>query len=111
MNTLELEKKKWQPYFDHVSKNIDGKLAEIEVESLALGSQIQAEWVPCFGITYDKKSDMLEVMLEGLDHMIQKPKKIFVEQDGMTLSSVEVIDESDTKQIIKLRTPLLLPLH
>lgn len=111
MNTSELEKKNWQTYFDRVSKTIDGKLAEIEVDSLALGSQIQAEWVPCFGITYDKKSDMLEVILDGLDHMIKKPKNIYVEQDGMTLSSVEVIDESNTKQIIKLRTPLMLSLH
>jgi hypothetical protein len=111
MNTSKLEKKNWQTYFDRVSKNIGGRLAEIEVDSLALGSQIQAEWVPFFGITYDKKSDMVEVILEGMDHMIKKPKYIYVEQDGLTLSSVEIIDESDTKQIIKLRAPLMLPLH
>jgi hypothetical protein len=111
MQTSELQKSVWQSYFDHVSKSMDGKLAEIEVDSLALGSQIQAEWVPFFGITYDKKNDMLEVILDGLDHMIRQPKNIYIEQDGAALSSVAVIDKDNVKQIIKLRDPLMLPLH
>ncbi|MDO8654450.1 MAG: DUF5335 domain-containing protein [Undibacterium sp.] len=108
MATSKLEKTAWQSYFDHISKTIEGKLAEIEVNSLALGSQIQAEWVPLLGITYDKKNDLIEIILDGLDHMIHKPRDIFIEQNGIALSSLEVVDEDDVKQIIKLRDPLLL---
>ena len=109
MNTSKLEKANWQKYFDQVSKHIDGKLAEIEVDSLLIGSQIEAEWVPLLGITYEPKSDMLEIMLEGLGHMIRKPREIYVQENGTGLSSFEVIDSDNVKQIIKLRAPLSLP--
>ncbi|MDO8179964.1 MAG: DUF5335 domain-containing protein [Undibacterium sp.] len=111
MSTSKLEKSAWQSYFDHVSKTVDGKLAEIEVDSLTLGSQIQAEWVPFLGITYDKKNDLIEILLDGLDHMIRKPCDVYIEQNGVALSSVEIIDADNVKQIIKLRDPLMLPAH
>ncbi len=109
MATSKLDKTTWQAYFDQISKTIEGKLAEIEVNSLTLGSQIEAEWVPLLGITYDKKSDILEVILEGLDHMIHKPKDIYIDGNGFRLSSVEVIDTDNVRQVIKLRDPLMLP--
>jgi hypothetical protein len=109
MSTEKLEKSVWQSYFDQVSKTLEGKLAEIEVNSLALGSVNQAEWVPIMGITYDKKNDLIEVLLEGLDHMIRKPREVFVEQNGVALASVEIIDEDNVAQIIKLRDPIMLP--
>lgn len=109
MTTSKLEKSAWQAYFDHVSKTIEGKLAEIEVDSLTIGSQLQAEWVPFLGITYDKKNDLIEIMLEGLDHMIRKPRDVYIEQNGVALSSMEIIDEDNVKQILKLRDPLMLP--
>ena len=40
--------------------------AEIEVASLDLGDQIEAEWLPLLGITYDDKDDVLEIALEEL---------------------------------------------
>jgi hypothetical protein len=110
MTTSKLEKTVWQSYFDQVSKTIDGKLAEIEINSLALGSQIEAEWVPFYGITYDKKNDLIEIVLEGLDHMIRKPHEIYIEQNAGSLSSLEVIDTDNVRQIIRLRDPLMLPL-
>ena len=111
MSTSKLEKSAWQSYFDRVSKNLEGKLAEIEVNSLTLGSQIQAEWLPFFGMTYDKKNDLIEIVLDGLDHMIRKPCDVYIEHNGVALSSVEIVDADHVKQIIKLRDPLLLPSH
>jgi hypothetical protein len=52
MTIRKLEKTQWRPYFDRVSEVLLGKRAEIEVESLALGAQIEAEWLPLLGITY-----------------------------------------------------------
>lgn len=111
MHTSKLEESAWQPYFDQVSKTLDGKLAEVDIDSLELGHQTLAQWVPLRGITYDKKSDLIEVLLDGLDHMIRKPRDIFVEQDGVALSSLEIIDADHVRQIIKLRDPLMLPVH
>ncbi len=55
-----LEKSEWHGYFDRVSRALLGKRAKIEVASLVLGDQIEAEWVPVLGITYDQKDDVLE---------------------------------------------------
>ena len=55
-----LEKSERHGYFDRVSRALLGKRAEIEVASLVLGDQIEAEWVPVLGITYDQKDDVLE---------------------------------------------------
>lgn len=109
MAVSKLDKPKWNAYFDHMSKVLDGKRVEIEVDALAIGSQIEAEWLPLLGITYDPKDDIVEVALEGLDHMIHKPRDVFVDQNAVDLSSVEVIDSDDVRHIIKLRDPLMLP--
>jgi hypothetical protein len=109
MATVKLEKMAWHPYFDHVSKVLDGKRVEVEVASLKLGDQIEAEWLPLIGIVYDPKDDLIEVALEGLDHMIRHPKAVFVDQEAVLLTSMEVIDADDARQIIKLRDPLMLP--
>lgn len=110
MATVKLDKGVWHTYFDHFSKLVTGKQAEIEVASLNIGDQIEAEWVPLLGITYDPKNDLVEVLLEGLDHLIRNPRDIYVEQEASgLLTSMEVIDTDDVRQIIRLRDPLMLP--
>lgn len=109
MSVSKLEKTQWHPYFDNVSKILDGKRAEVEVASLQLGDQVEAEWLPLIGITYDQKDDIIEVALEGLDHMIAKPREVYVDQDAVLLTSMEVVDQDNVHQIIRLRDPLMLP--
>jgi hypothetical protein len=110
MTTRKLDKTQWRPFFDGLSKVLlEGKQAEIEVTSLALGSQVQAQWLPLLGITYDPNDDLVEVALEGLDHMIRKPREIYVENGGSALASVEIVDADGVKQIVKLRDQLALP--
>jgi hypothetical protein len=105
----QLEKSQWRAYFDRISKTLVGKRAEIEVASLKLGDQIEAEWLPLLGISYDPKNDIIEIALEGVDHLIHKPREIYVEQEGLELSSLEVIDAEGARQIVVLRDPMMLP--
>jgi hypothetical protein len=109
MTVRKLEKGEWHTYFDRISKKLEAEEAEIEVMSLALGDQVESEWLPLLGITYEPKSDMLEVALEGLDHMIAKPREIFVDEQNLGLASVEILDGGGVRQIVKLRERLLLP--
>lgn len=109
MATVKLDKEAWHTYFDRMSKLVVGKQAEIEVASLKLGAQIEAEWVPLLGITYDPKNDVVEVLLEGLDHLIRHPRDIYADQGPAGLTSVEVIDADDVREIIRLRDPIMLP--
>ena len=80
MTVQKLEKADWSPFFNHLSKTLSGSQAEIDVGSLALGGQVQANWVALIGLVYDPKDDLVEVALEGLDHLIHNPRDIYIEQ-------------------------------
>ncbi len=109
MTARKLDKKEWTPFFEGVSKMLGAKEAEIEVLSLNIGDQVEAEWLRLIGVTYDPKDDLLDVALEGLDHLIQKPREIYLEDGGIGLASLAVIDAEGARHIIKLREPFALP--
>jgi hypothetical protein len=109
MTVRKLDKKEWPAYFDRISKGLEAEEAEIEVMALALGDQVEAEWLPLIGITYEPKTDMLDVALEGLDHMIAKPREIYVDEQTRGIVSIEIVDGDGVRQIVKLRDKLLLP--
>ncbi|MFD2365602.1 DUF5335 family protein [Pseudoduganella sp. GCM10020061] len=109
MATAKLEKAAWQKTFDQMSKSLlVGKQVEIEVIGLSIGAQIEQKWIQLLGVTYDPKGDLIEVLVEGLDHLIPKPREVWVDQGAMGLVSIEVIDADDVRQIIRLREPLML---
>jgi hypothetical protein len=109
MALLKLEKRQWHGYFDRLSKGLAGKQVEIEVASLALGAQVEAEWMPLLGIVYEPRTDVVEIALEGLDHMIRRPREIYADEEGVVLASLEIVDGADVRHIVRLRQPLLLP--
>jgi Family of unknown function (DUF5335) len=104
-----LAKSEWRDYFDRMSKALLGKRAEVEVAALDLGDQIVAEWVPMIGITYDSKDDLLDVAFDGGNHLIRHPREIVVEEDAGGLLSVAVVDGDRTRQVVRLKQPLMLP--
>ncbi|MGE5539255.1 MAG: DUF5335 domain-containing protein [Gemmatimonas sp.] len=109
MATRTLDKSDWRGFFDGISRTIEGKRADIHVESLAIGSQVAAKWLPLLGITYDPKDDLVEIALEGVDHMIAKPQQILIDVGPEGLQNVEIIDRDDVRQVVRLREPLMLP--
>ena len=109
MAVQKIDKSEWCGFFDWLSKGLIGARAEIEVASLDIGDQIKAEWLPLLGITYDHKDDIIEVALEGLDHLIEHPREVWVDPNAGEPISFDVIDGQGVSQIIKLREPLMLP--
>jgi hypothetical protein len=109
MAAQKIDKSAWRDFFDRLSRGLIGMRAEIEVASLAVGDQIEAEWLPFLGITYDSKDNVLEIALEGLDHLIKNPKEVWADTGGGALFNFEVIDGEGVSQIIRLREPLMLP--
>lgn len=108
MAAERIEKPEWQAFYDTLSKSLVGLRAEIDAASLALGAQIQAEWLPLLGITYDPRADLVEIALEGLDHMIRKPREMYADSGNGALLSFQIIDADGVSQIISLREPLML---
>jgi hypothetical protein len=61
------------------------------------------------GLSYDPKGDVLDVALEGLDHLIRSPRDIYVEDGGIGLGSLGIVDAAGTGHVVKLRDPVALP--
>lgn len=109
MSVQQVDKSGWAVFFDTLTRTLVGKRAEIEVASLELGDQIEAEWAPLIGLSYDPKGDLIEVALEGIDHLIRSPREVSVDYDVGGVMAVEIVDMDGTSQIVKLKDPLALP--
>ena len=104
-----LPKEKWSAFCDKVTKALTGLRAEIEVQSLDLGDQVEAENLPILGLVYDHKNDLFEVALEGLDHLILHPVELHVKGDAVRIESILVIDKEGTRHLVSFTEPLMLP--
>lgn len=109
MATRKVEKNQWQAYFDALSRTIEATLVEIEVAGMALGDQIEGEWVPLLGIAYDPKDDLIEILLEGMDHLVRHPQEVHVEDGPTGLEHMEIKDAEGNQQILRFKAPLALP--
>jgi len=103
MATVELSRQQWKDYFDKVSCGLAGQRAQVEIASRQLGSQLAADWLPLFGISYDPDSDVLEVLMDGLDHRITHPRAVYVAHEGGGLDSMQVIGPDRSQQIVRFR--------
>jgi hypothetical protein len=64
---------------------------------------------PLLGIVYDPKSDVIEIALEGLDHLVYRPRDVYVDSPPFGRASLGLIDGDGALQIVKLCDPLMLP--
>jgi hypothetical protein len=106
---LKPARSEWEPLLDRLSKALIGKRAEVEVAALQLGDQVAAEWLPLLGITYDRKDDLIEIALDGFDHLIQKPREVDLIQEGGQWSALRIVDAEGKQHIVRLKEPLMLP--
>jgi hypothetical protein len=109
MTIRKIEKSEWRSFLDAVSKVLQTKEVEIEVESLDLGDQVVAEWLPLLGISYDPNDDIVEIALVGIDHRIREPREMYLDNGAEALTSIEVIDGKGVKQIVNFKDKLMLP--
>jgi hypothetical protein len=105
----QLGKSQWQGYFDRFSRTLGPKRVEIEVTGLGLGHQIQAEWIPLIGVSYDPRNDLVAVVAEGVEHIIRKPTQIQIEHDAEWVRRLEVVDIEGNRHTLTLKEPLSLP--
>ena len=109
MPMRELRRGEWRPYCDRISKSLLGKQAELEVVSLDLGDRRETQWLPLLGLVYDARSDVFEVALEGVDHLISHPREVYAEETPRGLVALEIVSADETRQTVRLREPLELP--
>lgn len=109
MAVRRLLKAEWSTYCDRVSQYLETRRAELEVVGLDLGDHIEARWLPVFGVVYEPDADVFEIALEGLDHRIEHPVDVFVEETTRGVVAIEVITADSCRQIVKLSEPVPLP--
>ena len=106
--TRQIPRKQWKDVFDRFTKrhlrDDVPEAARVELLAPDLGDQVEVDSVRLRGISYDPKSKALEVLLDNVDHLVFQPKEIsVVEEDEDFLSSVEIVREDDTKEILTIR--------
>jgi hypothetical protein len=109
MTARAIDKKDWAAFCDGVSRVLGGSNVEIEVDSLDLGSQIEREWAPWIGISYDPKDDVIEIALEEVDHLVNEPREMVVDLDDMEINALQITDGDGRRHLVRLRDGLLLP--
>jgi len=106
--TKQIPRNQCGDYFDRFTKRYlrddRPEAATIELLSPELGAQVQADAAHLLGISYDPKSEALEVLLENIDHLVFHPKEIWVweDEDGF-LPSIEIVRDDGTKEILTVR--------
>ena len=109
MAIAHLEQAEWGNFFGRLSLLLAGKRAEIEVDHISIGTQISARSLPVLGIAYDPKNDVIEIALDGVDHIVRNPRNIYVDEMPGLLVSLQIVDRDGVQQIVLLREPLMLP--
>jgi hypothetical protein len=109
MADYSIDKEDWASFLEWVTQGLPGGRAEIDVLAPDIGAQVEARPLPLLGLAYDRKSDLIEVALEGLDHLIRNPRELTAHEEEDGLISIRVVDEDDVTRIIRLTGPLNLP--
>jgi hypothetical protein len=104
-----LNKAEMRELFDRLTKQLAGKRAEVEVDSLRIGHRVEAEWVPLLGLSYNPADDAIEIILEGIDITISKPREIYLDGEDSEWTALDIIDAEGMQHIVQLKDPLTLP--
>ena len=109
MTIRRLEHADWEKFCTRVSRSFVGKQADIEVASLQIGFHLAAHRLPLIGMSYDRKSDVLALLVGELEHLIRGPREVYVDEQPLGLVALQIIDADGGRRIVTLREPLMLP--
>src|SRR5262249_53729818 len=105
----KLDKAELRELLDRVSKQLQSQPVEVDVASLQLGDQSDAHWVRLLGLSYDPHDDAIEIMLEGIDITVPKPREILFDGTGNQWTALDIVDAEGVQHVLELKEPLLLP--
>jgi hypothetical protein len=104
-----IPKDAWAPLLDRLSRLLEGKRAEVEVASLGLGEQLESEWAPLVGVSYDHKDDVFSVHVGDIDHLIYRPRSLAVRREGPAVESLAITDGEGSLHLVRFGEPQMLP--
>ena len=109
MTARSIDKSEWATFCAGLSKALTGSQAEIEVASLELGDQIEKEWAPWLAITYDPKDDTIDIALEEVDHIVNRPTELLADMDDVNISALQITDAQGIRHMVRVKGLLFFP--
>ena len=104
-----IDRAEWGRYCDRVSRALAATDAEVEVSSPEIGAQAETDWLPFIGISYDPNDDIIDIALEGVDHIIEHPRELSSDGELGSVSALEITDGDGVHHLVRLRDALTLP--
>jgi len=106
----EIPRDDWQQYFEDFSRNQPDYIAKVEILSGELGAETEAEGTHLAAITYDRKDDIVVIGLDGaadgiaeeVQHVIERPLKIAVDDESGGEIAFEIEDAEGTQTVLRL---------
>ena len=109
MTIRRLDRSEWGVFCLRATRGFLGKEVRIETASPEIGFQIEVRRLPLVGMSYDPQSDVLELLLRDLDHLIQAPRELYVDEALFGVVTLEIVNADGVRQIVTFRDPLMLP--
>jgi hypothetical protein len=109
MKTREIQQPDWAEFFDRVSASLQGKNIDIEIDSPDIGAQVEARKLSLNGLSYDRRSDIVAIDTEVIEHLVHAPLQIYISGDEDAVDSLEITVDGGGKHIICFSEPLTLP--
>lgn len=107
-HTREIPRGQWQQYFDAFTRQHLREtpgVVTVEAMSNEIGDQVLATGARLSGLTYDPHGEALEALLEGDDHLVFRPKEVWVLEGDRadTIATFEFVREDGTKEILHVQ--------
>jgi len=102
MTLRKLDKSEWHAYCDRLSKDLVGSRSRSATVSLAVNHEVITQWVPLFGIAYEPKKDLFEIVLQDLEHWVHHPQTFYVDEGPKGVAGLEIIDAQGLRHTLSL---------
>lgn len=109
MARRELERSQWDKYTSSLSERLREEKVRISLGGLDRERRVEADDVVLRGITYDRRSDVLEIDTDRLSHRIERPRRVVVVETDAGFERMEIEDARGCRQVLQLERALALP--
>jgi len=98
----------WEDFFDDLSKkikNLDEKV-KIEIIAPSVFEREEGKGLHIIGLSYDPKANVFSILCEDIEHLINNPQEVCIEEYDGAITQVRINDNSGMEHIIKFSIPI-----
>jgi hypothetical protein len=96
----------WEGFFDGLSQVLANRKVGVEIAGEDVGDQLQLVDTLLTGLSYDPRDDAFDVVTPQLDHRVEHPREIWIDESREGLKQVIVIDADGRRQLVNIQPPL-----